>query len=106
MVQKSLLFITMNNNSFRISNSFNAIECVASVFKIDHKMMVKIPLIDCTIGRAETVLKLYSTRLKSVATTKKRTDRTNRTNSGGREKEQKKEILKREQFKFVSFEEF
>lgn len=68
--------------------------------------MVKIPLIDCTIGRAETVLKLYSTRLKSVATTKKRTDRTNRTNSGGREKEQKKEILKREQFKFVSFEEF
>lgn len=68
--------------------------------------MVKIPLIDCTIGRAETVLKLYSTRLESVATTTKRTDRTNRTNSGEREKEQKKEILKREQFKFVSFEEF
>lgn len=74
-------------------------------FKIDHKMMVKIPLIDCTIGRAETVLKLYSTRLKSVATTKKEpTERTEQIRE--KEKEQKKEILKREQFKFVSFEEF
>lgn len=86
MVQKSLLFITMNNNSFRISNQFNAIECVASVFKIDHKMMVKIPLIDCTIGRAETVLKLYSTRLESVATTKKK-NRQNEQNKFGRERE-------------------